>query len=96
MKKSRTSTAHARSHEETGEFWDTHDLSDSWDQTRPVEMEFKLESEAVYYALDQVLAEKVRAMARKRGVPANTLVNLWVQEKLQEQAPAKVRGARHK
>jgi hypothetical protein len=32
-----------------------------------------------------MLSEKIRTIAQKRGVSPDTLVNLWVQEKLQEQ-----------
>ncbi len=32
---------HFSSLEETGEFWDTHDLGDYWDQTKEVEMSFR-------------------------------------------------------
>jgi hypothetical protein len=35
--------------------------------------------------LDSKLSKKVRSIAKKRGVSPDTLLNLWVQEKLQEQ-----------
>lgn len=38
-----------------------------------------------YYALDNALLRRVRAIAKERGVSSETLLNLWVQEKLQEQ-----------
>ena len=44
-----------------------------------------IESEMTYYALDNMLSEKIQAIAKKRGVSADTLINLWVQEKLREQ-----------
>ena len=42
------------------------------------------ESEVTYYAVDKMLSEKIQVIAHKRGVTADTLINLWVQEKLQE------------
>jgi len=40
-----------------------------------------------YYSLDKKLAQEVQSIARKRGVSADTLINLWVQEKIQDQNP---------
>jgi hypothetical protein len=56
-----------------------------WDQTRSVEMEFKLESETIYSALDPTLAEMVMVIAHNLGVPTNALVNRWLKEKLLQQ-----------
>jgi len=69
-----------------GEFWDTHDLADYWEQTHPVEFELDIQSEVTYYSLEVTLADKVRSMAKQRGVSSETLLNLWVKEKLQEEA----------
>jgi len=68
-----------------GEFWDTHDLADYWEQTHPVEFELDIQSEVTYYSLEVTLADKVRSMAKQRGVSSETLLNLWVKEKLQEE-----------
>jgi hypothetical protein len=75
----------AKSYKEIGDFWDTHDLSDFWDQTKKVELGVDITSEIIYCSLDKKLAEKVQSIAQRRGVSADTLINLWVQEKLQEQ-----------
>jgi len=80
----KSSISKAQSYTDIGEFWDTHDLADYWDQTEPAEFEVGVLSEMTYYALDRELSEEVRSLARKRGVSADTLLNLWVQEKLQQ------------
>jgi hypothetical protein len=85
MNKNRSSLSKARSYKEIGDFWDTHDLSEFWDRTKSARFEVDIESEVTYYALDSVLSKKVRTIAHKRGVSADTLLNLWVQEKLREQ-----------
>ena len=85
MKKHKSLISHATSYKEIGEFWDTHDLADFWDKTKETSFEIAIESEITYYAVDKILSEKIQAIAQKRGVTADTLVNLWVQEKLQEQ-----------
>jgi hypothetical protein len=85
MKKDRSSISKAKSYKEIGDFWDTHDLSDFWDQTKKVQFEVDIKSEITYCSLDKRLAKQVQSIAQKRGVSADTLINLWVQEKLQEQ-----------
>jgi hypothetical protein len=86
MHEGRSSISKARSYKEIGEFWDTHDLADYWEQTQSVEFELDIQSEVTYYPLEVTLADKVRAMAKQRGVSSETLLNLWVKEKLQEEA----------
>jgi metal-dependent HD superfamily phosphatase/phosphodiesterase len=86
MSKNRSSISKARSYEEIGDFWDIHDLANYWDKTKSIEIEIDIQSEVTYYAVDKELSEKIRAIAKQHGVSADTLLNLWVQEKLQEQA----------
>lgn len=85
MKRSKSSVSKARFYKEIGEFWDTHDLSEYWQQTRPVKFEVDIQSEITYYPLESSLSAKIRSIAKQRGVSPETLLNLWVQEKLQEQ-----------
>ena len=44
-----------------------------------------VEAETVYCALDAPLAAGAQKVAAKRGVSLDTLLNLWVQEKLRKQ-----------
>ena len=85
MRKGRSTISKAKSYKEIGDFWDSHDLSDYWKQTKKAEFELDIQSEVTYYSLDKKLAEKVQSVAQRRGVSTDTLINLWVQEKLQEQ-----------
>ncbi|MBI5527550.1 MAG: hypothetical protein HY897_14540 [Deltaproteobacteria bacterium] len=78
----KSSVSSASSYREIGDFWDTHDLADCWDATKEATFDVDISSEVVYCALEKSLSEKVRTAARKRGVAPDTLVNLWVQEKL--------------
>jgi hypothetical protein len=86
MKRGESSIPKGNSYKEIGQFWDTHDLSDFWDQTKRMKSEVSIESEITYYSLDKKLAEQVHSIAQKRGVSANTLINLWIQGKIQEQS----------
>lgn len=85
MARSRSSISKARSYREIGEFWDTHDLAEVWEQTQPVEFKVDIQSEVTYYPLDVTLSARVRSIAKQRGVSPETLLNLWVQEKVQEE-----------
>ncbi|MBI5096673.1 MAG: hypothetical protein HZB32_03335 [Nitrospirae bacterium] len=85
MRKHKSSLSQATSYKEIGEFWDTRDLSDFWDKTKEAHFDVDIESEVIYYAVDRTLSEEIQTLAQKRGVTADTLINLWVQEKLQEQ-----------
>jgi len=66
--------------ERIGEFWDTHDFTE-FDTDAP-DVEFEI-SCAVPIDLD--LLSLVEKQARLRGVKVETLVNLWLQQKLAEQ-----------
>jgi hypothetical protein len=83
-RRTKSTISRATTHREIAEFWNSHDLSEYWEQTKSVKMEVDLESEVTYYALESQLAEQVERLARRRGVSPETLLNLWVQEKLQE------------
>ena len=89
MGKSKSSISKARSYQEIGEFWDTHDLTEYWDQTTPVEFEADIQSEAIYYPIERKLSAQISRVAKRRGVSAETLLNLWLQEKLGEETSVK-------
>ncbi len=59
-------------------------MEDAWDPSLRVELDVDIESRIRYFSLDRELSLKVDAAARRRGVSAQTLLNLWVQEKLQQ------------
>lgn len=86
MNESRSSVSKATSYQEIGEFWDTHDAADFWEQTEPVEFDVDIESEVRYYALESSLATQIDQFARHKGISSETLLNLWVQEKIHEMA----------
>jgi len=80
MEENRTSSiSRASSLEEMGEFWDTHDFTD-FDSDAP-DVEFEITC-AVPVEVD--LLSSVEEQARQRGVSVETLVNLWLQQKLVE------------
>jgi hypothetical protein len=80
-----TSISKARTLEEIADFWDTHSLADYWDQTHEVEFEVRAQRRR-RVTLDPEVFFKVEVQARKRGLLPETLVNLWVVERLQATA----------
>ena len=92
MKKNKTSISKARSYAQIGEFWDKHDLSEFWGKTKKVKFEVVLEPEATYYPISKDLSDKIQSEARKQGVSSDTLVNLWLEQKIKERRS--VRGGR--
>jgi DNA polymerase III gamma/tau subunit len=67
--------------EEIGEFWDTHSLDDFWDETHEAEFEIRA-GQKKRIALEQQIYKELEAEARLRGIVPETLVNLWLAEKL--------------
>jgi len=87
MKKNRSrksSVSRASTYAAMGDFWDTNDLSDFWDKTRPTRATVHLESEESFYGVERGISQTIRRVAKERGVSPHTLVNLWLQEKIQK------------
>lgn len=76
----RSSISSANTDEGIGAFWDNHDFTD-FDTDAP-DVEFTV-SFAVPVEVE--LFSAIEKEARKHGVNVETLVNLWLQEKLAEQ-----------
>lgn len=69
--------------EAIAEFWDTHSLADYWDQTEPAEFEFDPQAKRRYLvAIDPDVLVRVRTVARQKGLQTESLINLWLEQKL--------------
>lgn len=79
----KTSVSNARTYQEIGAFWDEHDATEFGEQTE-VAFEVRITSQRRYYPLDSHLALKIRQIAKERGISEETLLNLWVQEKISQ------------
>lgn len=79
----RTSISQARTLEEISEYWDTHSLADYWDQTQEVEFNIRVKPRH-RVTLAPELFEKIESQARIRGINPETLINLWLAERLQD------------
>lgn len=90
MTEGKTSISKASSYEEIGEFWDTHDLTDYLDDSQIVDFNTsEIQSSKIYYHVETDLSDQIRAIAKRKGVSGTTLLNSWVQEKIQEESMRK-------
>ena len=65
-------------------FWDTHSLADYWDQTHEVEFDVRAKRRR-RVTIDPEVYSQVELHARTRGILPETLVNLWLIERLKTQ-----------
>lgn len=80
-----TSISKARTLEDIADFWGTHSLDDYWDQTHEVEFEVRA-TRRRRVTLDPDIYAWIETQAHSRGVSTETLVNLWLAERLQKAA----------
>lgn len=78
-----TSISKANTLEEIGDYWDKHSLVEHWDNTYEVEFEVRAQRRP-RVAIEPGLYDRVEAQARQRGVHPETLINLWISERLQD------------
>ena len=73
--------------EEAGEFWDTHDSADYEDLMEDFTFEIDLTEKPTYYfAVAKDMVASLHTIAQQQGVSTQTLINLWLQEKLLQTA----------
>jgi hypothetical protein len=77
-----SSVSQAETLEKIGEFWDTHSLDDYWGETREAEFEVRA-ARRRRISVEPKIYQQLEAEARMRGVVPETLVNLWLAEKLE-------------
>jgi len=68
--------------EAAGEFWDTHSSADYEDYMKEVHFDVDLRNRAHDVRVTDDVLREIRKIARQRGVATETLVNLWLQEKV--------------
>jgi len=80
--KKASSISKAQTLDEIAEFWDSHSLADYWDQTQEVEFDVRAQRRR-RVTLDPEIYTRIEAQARVRGISPETLINLWLTERLQ-------------
>jgi len=70
-------------------FWATHDSTDyvNWSAATPVQLpKLKPSTETISLRLPKYLLDSIRLAANSRDVPYQSLIKLWLQEKLQDRS----------
>jgi len=77
--------------EEEAAFWDTHDISDYWDELRPTRARFaKQLSEGITIRLDPETLARLRSLASEMGIGPTTLARIWILEHVRQMPPSPV------
>lgn len=84
-KDKKSSISKADSLEDMGNFWSTHDFTEFDTDAPDVECQI-----SCAVPVEPELLSSVEKQARRRGVNVETLVNLWLQQKLSEQIRSQV------
>jgi hypothetical protein len=75
--------------EEFWAFWDTHSTADYEDFMEDVDVHVDIRSSKIYCAVAKDIIAQLRTQARQQGISTETLVNLWLREKVAEVAQSK-------
>lgn len=68
---------------EAGAFWDTHSTADYEDVMADVAFDIQVTGKPTYYfAVAKDMAKALHEVAQQQGISTQTLINLWLQEKL--------------
>ena len=80
---SKSSVSNAGTYQEIGSFWDDHDATEFGGQTN-AEFDVNIKSQRRYFPVDSRLSLKIKDVAKQRGISEETLLNLWIQEKVNQ------------
>jgi len=78
-----------KSEEAERAFWATHDSTDyvNWSAATPARLpKLKPSTETISLRLPKYLLDSIRLAANSRDVPYQSLIKLWLQEKLQDRS----------
>jgi predicted DNA binding CopG/RHH family protein len=78
---------------EEAEFWATHDSTEYLGEIKPVEVSFvdaRIPKKLISVRFDNETIESLKAVARTKGIGYQTLIRLWVNERLAQEQTGKV------
>jgi predicted DNA binding CopG/RHH family protein len=76
------------SEQEEAEFWETHDSTESMDETEPVEVTFvdaRRPKKQISLRLEDKTIEQLKAIAENKGIGYQTMIRMWVRERIAEE-----------
>ena len=74
-----------RNEAEERQFWETHDTADYFDLSKAQRTRFpnlKLSTTTISLRMTQGTLERIKVAANKRDVPYQSLIKVWLEEKL--------------
>lgn len=74
---------------EEAEFWDTHEFTEFEDELEDVDIVFELDKpreETLVVRMQKEVKDKMKKMARRKGLNVSTLARTWIMEKIQMSA----------
>lgn len=72
--------------EEEAEWFESHDISEYWDQLKPADVQFDLKKpkvENIVVRLQKPVKDRLEKVARRKGLNISSLTRMWILEKLQ-------------
>ncbi len=76
------------SEQEELEFWDTHSIADYLGELTPVDATFidaRPRKTQISLRLDRETISRLKTLARKRGIGYQTMIRMWVVERLAQE-----------
>ncbi len=81
------------SREEEAEFWDTHDITDYWDELKPVKVKFSDRIDhGVIVVFESDTFNQIVEIARERGIFPDALIHTWIVERLKKTTLSEKKG----
>lgn len=80
-----------KTYEEEANFWDTHSFTDFEDEFEEVDMIVKLDQpkqETLVLRLQKDIKDRMKKMAKNKGVGISALARLWILERLHASRPS--------
>lgn len=76
-----------KSRAEEAHFWDTHDITDFWNEMEEVDIEFVDDTkheETITVRVKPKLKERLEKIAKSYGINLSSLARMWLIEKLRK------------
>ena len=80
-----------KSIQEEAKFWDTHNITDYWDDMEKVDLEFiplQKKEDSVTIRLEPMLKKRLEQIAKKSRVSLSTIARLWLIDRLRNEQTA--------
>jgi hypothetical protein len=86
MAENKSSISQADNYQAIGEFWDEHDFTEFDDPDRP-DVQFDVQDTV---RIEAGLLAALEKVAAERGISTETLVNLWLLERVKSTTPSSI------